>query len=196
MKIIKLERLSLVEKNNEIKAYVYIKNRRTGKGVPLFEWIKTFHISQIDLSLWLPYAIGYNYVSETVRSAREGIEAELRYLWDGYDCSARPVFVYYCFGMPIPQSLSIKKSKALLGSWHNTTPDEGNLTYSLDNRLQGIAFDNDRRITKKMVTKVYSRDPFTIIGVCEAKYWQGCLQLCEEEVSKEIEQQGEKPWKR
>lgn len=196
MKIIKVTGAPLVERNNEIKAYIYVTNRGTRKRYPLGEWRSIYKASHIDLNTWILSAVGYNYISEDVRRERESVEAEIRYLWDGAECHSGAVFVYYLFGVELPKSFSKKNKQALFeGKYFAKTPDEGNYTYSLDNRLKGIAYDDDKCIARKFVERVYVKEPFTYIAVAKADIdAHEFLHACHKATEGELEKQKELVW--
>ena len=90
----------------------------------------------------------------------------------------------------------------MIGTRVDTRPDEGNYTYSLDNRLQGIAISDDKIISDKMAHKRYGNDPCTIITVAPmpAEAILSCREVASARfehantVYKEVEKQKEALW--
>lgn len=69
------------------------------------------------------------------------------------------VRIVCCFYMPIPKSLSKKKSEKLECSWHDKKPDLDNLVKMILDRSSGILFQDDNNIAKITATKKYSKFP-------------------------------------
>jgi hypothetical protein len=194
MKLIKLGGDLLINKKAEIKAITYVVNKRTRKRFTFGEWRKTFKATMLDLSLWDIQSIGYNYLSNEVRADREDVEAEIRYLWDGHECYKEPVIVYYIFGVQIPKSLPKKKREQLLWTPVENRPDLGNYVYAMDNRLEGIAFDDDKRIYLTVAFKMYAKKPFTVIAVGTAPEQDQCEEAVFQFVGEEHKIQEALPW--
>lgn len=71
-----------------------------------------------------------------------------------------PISVHLIFEMPIPKSISKKKSQALIGSPHVKKPDIDNLYKMLD-AFNGVLWIDDSIIYKVTMEKVYSENPKT-----------------------------------
>lgn len=79
----------------------------------------------------------------------------------------KPIEVQLEFHMPIPQSLSKKKQKELIGTFHVKKPDLSNLIKFVEDSLNGILWSDDRIICHLTSIKVYSNVPKTVIFVKE-----------------------------
>lgn len=78
-----------------------------------------------------------------------------------------PVEVSYTFLVAIPKGTSSVRRRQMLNRLilPDKRPDEGNYTYFLDNALQGIVYDDDKRICAKHAYKFYGEEPKTVIRV-------------------------------
>lgn len=61
--------------------------------------------------------------------------------------------------MPIPKSLSLKKSKELIGQYHTKKPDIDNIYKFVSDLLNGIMYEDDSQISKIICEKVYDLNP-------------------------------------
>ncbi len=164
--VITLRRSLLVNKALSVKANVYVRNKRTRAMFSLGEYTKKKCFGYcVNLADWDLFALGNSYLSEKTRKDREDIEGQILHEWGDRECYNCPVLVCYFFGVPMPSSESFKRKQELLFTHVGKRPDEGNYTYAMDNRLEGIAFVDDKLICAKMVSKVYTVTPVTIIGV-------------------------------
>jgi hypothetical protein len=177
MKVITIRTPLLVNKATSIRAYVYLKHKKSNVSMTLGEYTKKKRCDYISLNEWSVYAIGNSYLSEKTRQDREDVEMAIRREWGDHECYSCPVAVYYLFGVPMPRSWSNKRKQELLWTPVGSRPDEGNYTYAMDNRLEGIAFEDDKLIAHKQAEKLYSVRPFTLIGVCKNQA-SLCLEMC------------------
>ena len=80
-----------------------------------------------------------------------------------------PISIKLIFQMPIPKSFSKKKVAQILEGQikHIKKPDCDNLAKSFLDALNGIAFEDDSRITKLTLVKRYSAYPGTTLYIEE-----------------------------
>ena len=71
-----------------------------------------------------------------------------------------PLAISLYFGMPVPKSFTKKKCKLIVAGelWHTVKPDCDNLTKSILDALNEIAWHDDAQITTLKVQKGYSMD--------------------------------------
>lgn len=69
------------------------------------------------------------------------------------------IALYVVFYMPIPASYSKKRKLALNGKPHLIKPDTSNLIKMIEDRAEGILYDDDKRIYKLSGEKYYSHNP-------------------------------------
>lgn len=77
-----------------------------------------------------------------------------------FEILQRPISLHLIFEMPIPQSTSKKRLKALIGTPHTKKPDIDNLYKMLD-AYNGVLWIDDNLIHKVTMEKVYSENPKT-----------------------------------
>lgn len=109
------------------------------------------------------------YIEHGVKESMEVVSNAIRQMLADVVMIDGPASVFYMFGVKIPDSWpERKKALARLGRMPcSTKPDEGNYTYFLDNRIEGIAVANDSRICSKVVRKFYCTYPVTLLCVWE-----------------------------
>ena len=76
-----------------------------------------------------------------------------------------PVRVDLVFTMPIPQSLSKTRQKALIGQPHAKKPDLDNLIKSCFDPLNGIAWADDSQVCELHARKVYGETPGVLVRI-------------------------------
>lgn len=78
-----------------------------------------------------------------------------------------PVEVTYAFFFAIPKATSKIKRQQMLKRiiLPDIRPDDGNLSYLIDNALQGIVYDDDKRIVARHQFKFYGTEEKTVIRV-------------------------------
>jgi hypothetical protein len=64
----------------------------------------------------------------------------------------------------------------------------------MDNRLEGIAFDDDKRIYLTVAFKMYAKKPFTVIAVGTAPEQDQCEEAVFQFVGEEHKIQEALPW--
>lgn len=67
----------------------------------------------------------------------------------------------------VPQSYSNKKKKELLGKPHNKKPDIDNVSKSILDALNKIAFKDDNLVTKLEVEKIYGEQAKVLVQIEE-----------------------------
>ena len=71
--------------------------------------------------------------------------------------------VCLAFGMPIPKGTSKKQAQEMEQGHHTKRPDIDNLSKSVLDALNGVAWEDDSQIIRLTAEKFYTKDP--IIGV-------------------------------
>lgn len=166
MKTIIIKRKLIINKSPQIRAFVYMKNYRTKENLTLGVYNKRCGFkTTIDQSQWYIYAIGNSFIREDVRDDREAVVSMLKEAWGDTPCYTCAIAAMYTFGVQMPKAWSKKRVRERLFSPVALRPDEGNYTYALDNRLEGIAYEDDKLISYKMANKVYSLYPMTIVSI-------------------------------
>ena len=69
------------------------------------------------------------------------------------------IALYVVFYMPIPKSWSKKKKEEMNGRPHLFKPDNSNILKLIEDRANGILYDDDKRIYKHHLEKIYSYEP-------------------------------------
>lgn len=78
-----------------------------------------------------------------------------------------PVEMIVEFHMPIPNSFSKRKRRALSGQPHGKKPDLSNLIKFFEDTFNGVLYHDDSLIAKIHCSKVQSHEPKTIICIRE-----------------------------
>lgn len=81
-----------------------------------------------------------------------------------------PLHIDIIFYMPIPKSISKKKAKLLLGSYHTKKPDKDNLEKAVLDSMNGLMYYDDGQICSSTVKKIYSDKPRTEINIQSLDY--------------------------
>lgn len=69
------------------------------------------------------------------------------------------------YHMPIPESMSGKRKKELIGTAHFKRPDLSNLIKFTEDALNGVLWEDDSIIGKIIASKFYSKDAKTVFKV-------------------------------
>lgn len=89
----------------------------------------------------------------------------------GRDVPIKLTATYY---MPIPKSASKKLKATMAGKWHTKKPDTSNITKSVEDALNRIAYDDDSQIAWLDVKKVYGEPPRLELEFTElSERWNG-----------------------
>ena len=70
-----------------------------------------------------------------------------------------PIKLTATFYMPIPKSASKKLKASMAGMWHTKKPDTSNITKSVEDALNRLAYDDDSQIAWLDCKKVYGEPP-------------------------------------
>ena len=83
--------------------------------------------------------------------------------------SVCPIAIKIKAYMPIPKSLSKKKKKALLNTYHIKRPDSDNIGKFVLDLLEDVCYEKDENICKLQIEKIYSEHPRTEIEIKKIK---------------------------
>ena len=89
--------------------------------------------------------------------------------YGGIQPSEQPLEIDIVFYMPIPKSYSKKQKAEILSGRlkHTKKPDIDNLTKSVLDALNGLAYADDSKIIKVAAEKQYSEKPRTELSIKE-----------------------------
>ena len=80
-----------------------------------------------------------------------------------------PLSLDVTFYLPLARSMSLKRNKQLLGTYHTIRPDTSNLLKFIEDVCQNIVYKEDCIISVITAKKLYSNDPKTIFTIEELK---------------------------